>query len=84
MITISPIYKMEASLKTLLESEKLKVEKFKYYGIISTSGPDFDSFDMMDCEYLTDRLAQEGVVTFSISPGTWQPGAIRYKIYLIT
>jgi hypothetical protein len=84
MITISPIYKMEASLKTLLESEKLKVEKFKYYGIISTSGPEFDSFDIMDCEYLTDKLAEEGVVTFSIPSGTWQPGAMRYKIYLIT
>jgi hypothetical protein len=39
---------------------------------------------MLDCEYLTDKLAEEGVVTFSISPGTWQPGAMRYKIYLIT
>jgi len=84
MINISPIFKMEDSLKTLLENAQLKVEKFRYYGIISTSQPDFDSLDMMDCEYLTDRLAEEGVVTFSIPPGTWQPGAIRYKIYLIT
>ena len=84
MINISPIYKMEASLKALLERAELKAEKFRYYGIISTSGPDFDSLDLMDCEYLTDKLAEEGVVTFSIPPGTWQPGAIRYKIYLIT
>ena len=84
MINISPIYKMEDSLKALLEKAELKAEKFRYYGIISTSAPDFDSLDLMDCEYLTDKLAEEGVVTFSIPPGTWQPGAIRYKIYLIT
>jgi hypothetical protein len=84
MINISPIYKMEDSLKALLENAELRAEKFRYYGILSTSGPDFDSLDLVDCEYLTDKLAAEGVVTFSISPGTWQPGAMRYKIYLIT
>jgi len=84
MINISPIYKMEASLKTLLENAELKAEKFRYYGIISTSGSDFDSLDLMDCEYLTNKLAEEGVISFSIQPGTWQPGAMRYKIYLIT
>ena len=84
MINISPIRTMEASLKTLLENAELRAEKFRYYGIISTSGPNIDSSVTMDCEYLTNRLAQEGIVTFSIPPGTWQPGAIRYKIYLIT
>lgn len=84
MINISPIRTMEASLKTLLENAGLKADKFRYYGIISTSGPDFNASVTMDCEYLTNKLAEEGIATLSIPPGTWQPGAMRYKVYLIT
>jgi len=75
---------MEASLKTVLENAGLNADKFRYYGIVSTTGPDFKVATMMECEYLTNKLAEEGVVTLSIPPGTWQPGAMRYKIYLIT
>lgn len=53
------------------------------YGVVCTTASDFDPETIMYTRFITNRMADETVDEAIIEPGEWQPGAMRYFIYLI-
>jgi len=92
MITISPTSEMPHDLWVLLRDKLAVVDliekfhnlrTFKYYGVVCTSASEFSTHVVIHCNYIADMLKCDMYTTIQIEPGTWQPGSIRYLIYLI-
>jgi hypothetical protein len=85
MITISPTSEMPHDLWTLLRDDQgyHNLRTFKYYGVVCTSASEFSTHVVVHCNYIADMLKCTEYRTIQIEPGTWQPGAMRYLIYLI-
>ncbi len=83
MISISRTGDMKADLHGVLKIKGVIAEKFDYYGVATTSSDRFSTYMREECQILADKLAEDTVTVVSISPGQWQPGAMRYLIYLI-
>ena len=85
MITISPTPEMPHDLWTLLQDKEphLHLRAFKYYGVVCTTGSTFADDVVEHCNYIADMLKCVEYRVLQIEPGTWQPGAMRYLIYLI-
>ena len=83
MITISRTGDMKADLIGVLKIKGVNAEVFDYYGIVTTSGEKFSAYTLQECQMIADKLAEDTVIVVPVSPGQWQPGAMRYLIYLI-
>lgn len=85
MININPTSEMPHDLWTLLRDghgcDSLRT--FKYYGVVSTTDSEFATYVTAHCNYIADMLKSVEYRVIQIEPGTWQPGAMRYLIYLI-
>lgn len=86
MITISPTSEMPHDLWVWLGRDNevyLNLRTFKYYGVVCTTGSTFSDDVIGHCNYIADMLKCSEYRVLPIDPGTWQPGAMRYLIYLI-
>ena len=83
MITISRTEDMHADLIGVLKIKGVNAEMFDYYGVVSTSNKNVSIYVRQETQIIADKLAEDNVIVVHISPGQWQPGAMRYLIYLI-
>ena len=82
MISISPIDDMPPDLYDLLKSKDQSFRGVTNYGIIATTGKFKDSV-LVHALLTANALTKERLEFVPIEPGEWQPGAMRYIIYLI-
>jgi hypothetical protein len=83
MINIGPIEDMPQDLRVLLINKRMDLRDVVSYGVVSTTASHFEHRTISYTRFITNRMTDGTVDEVEIEPGEWQPGAMRYFIYLI-